>query len=162
MEESREGDCRVPLISSIFCVCVTTGGVLLAMYVFMPSVSEPWFPIAAFILIGSPWIFWVFTYIYTCIKACCRHNGLNDRRLSRRRNATISNNAMARNESINDQPSAASAAAVNSPREGKHVQFGGVVVMDSENSNGHESHQDPSVASSKECEMPLHLGVSSS
>ncbi|KAL3537202.1 hypothetical protein ACH5RR_000568 [Cinchona calisaya] len=160
MEESREGDCRVPLISSIFCICVIAGGILLVMYVFTPSYSESWFPIAAFILIGSPWIFWAFTYFYTCMKTCFRPTNLDDQQLSRRsprapsRSATISNNnTMERNASINHEPTRA-----NSPRDGKHVQFAGVVVMD-----GHqEGARDSSVNSSKECEMPLNIGVSSS
>ncbi|KAL3516678.1 hypothetical protein ACH5RR_023580 [Cinchona calisaya] len=162
MEEPREGDCWVPLISSIFCVCVTTGGVLLLMYVFMPSISEPWIPFAALILIGTPWIFWVFAYIYTCMKACCGRSSLDDRQLSRRnlrgpsKNATISNNTMARNASISNQP-----PNVNSPRDGKHVQFAGVIGMDSDNSH-QEGGRNSSVNSSKECEMPLNLGVSSS
>lgn len=157
MEESREGDCRVPFISSVFCICVTAGGVLLVMYVFTPSVSQPWFPIAAFLLIGAPWIFWAFAYLYTCMKACCLRGSLDDRQMSRKtprapsRIATISNNKMERNASISEPN------CVNSPRDGKHVQFGGVVVME-----GHQGGGDSSVSSSKEFEMPLHLGASSS
>ncbi|KAJ8573482.1 hypothetical protein K7X08_009993 [Anisodus acutangulus] len=39
--EEREGDLRVPLISSLFCLCVLTGGVLLVLYFFVPDHSQP-------------------------------------------------------------------------------------------------------------------------
>ncbi|KAI3495668.1 hypothetical protein L1887_38014 [Cichorium endivia] len=71
MEDVRDGDLRVPLISSLFFVLVIIGGIFLTFYVFLPSISQPWFPVVAFLLIGSPWAFWTLTYLYTCIKGCC-------------------------------------------------------------------------------------------
>ncbi|KAI5673108.1 hypothetical protein M9H77_13472 [Catharanthus roseus] len=137
MEEPREDDCRVPLISSLFCLCVSAGGVLLVIYVFVPSSSKPWFPLVAFILIGSPWIFWILAYIYTCIKACIRSSRLEDRQISRR-------SYHARSRAI-DEPNSSS----NDGR--KHVHFGGVEV--------HEGGGDSSVSSSKEIEMPFTSSV---
>ncbi|GFP88576.1 hypothetical protein PHJA_001001300 [Phtheirospermum japonicum] len=71
MEEEKESDIRVPLVFSIFCLCVTAGGVFLVIYVFFPGLSQPWYPIAALVLIGSPWIFWFLTFLYACMKGCC-------------------------------------------------------------------------------------------
>ncbi|KAL3832978.1 hypothetical protein ACJIZ3_007714 [Penstemon smallii] len=72
MEDERERDLRVPLISSLLCLLVSAGGIFLVLYVYVPNLSQPWYPIAAFVLIGSPWIFWLFTYLYTCMKGCFR------------------------------------------------------------------------------------------
>ncbi|GER48718.1 prothymosin alpha-related family protein [Striga asiatica] len=76
MEEEKEGDIRVPLVFTVFCLSVTAGGVFLVIYVFFPGYSQAWYPIAALVLIASPWIFWLLTYIYACIKGCfCRDGG---------------------------------------------------------------------------------------
>ncbi|KAI5647632.1 hypothetical protein M9H77_33637 [Catharanthus roseus] len=164
MEDSREDDYRVPLISSLFCLCVSAGGVLLVLYVFVPSSSQSWFPIVAFILIGSPWIFWILAYIYTCIKACVRshnnyynNNSLQHRQISRR---SINNNAAAAataaaSSSSSHNTSARKNEPANDDNGGKHVHFGGVIVHD-----GHENGgEDPSINSSKEIEMPFTSSV---
>lgn len=180
MEEPREGDCRFPLISSLLCLFVAAGGILLFIYVFRPSVSKPWFPVASFILIGSPWIFWMLTYTYTCMKACVRNRRLYDHQISRRTSSSHARgaatctgtsshnkNANGRNESsANNEPSSGSANDDNDD-DGKRVHFGGVVVMDRELKNqGHSGgnppdEQNSSITSSKEIEMPLTLSVSS-
>ncbi|CAA0820700.1 Putative membrane lipoprotein [Striga hermonthica] len=67
--ESRR-DVIIPTIYALLCLCVTAGGVLLALHVFFPAVSQPWHPIAALILIGSPWLVWLLAYVYACAKAC--------------------------------------------------------------------------------------------
>ncbi|KAK2998835.1 hypothetical protein RJ639_023537 [Escallonia herrerae] len=171
MEEQKEGDVRVPLISSLFGICVVTGGIFLVLYAFVPDMSQPWFPIAALVLIGSPWLFWLMTYLYTCIKVCCHGTRVEDHQTSKRGHQTIHRtttttntaSAMARNVSRGDSP-------VNSPDGGRHVQFGTAVVMEGENEDkrgrngptaGHHEGGESSVASSKECEMPLTLSVSS-
>ncbi|KAL1562016.1 hypothetical protein AAHA92_04642 [Salvia divinorum] len=71
MENDKEGDVRVPLVFAVFFLCVTTGGVFLVIYVFVPSLSKPWHPSAALFLIGAPWIFWLLTFLYTLMKNCC-------------------------------------------------------------------------------------------
>ncbi|KAG8391390.1 hypothetical protein BUALT_Bualt01G0182700 [Buddleja alternifolia] len=81
MEDEKEGDLRVPLIASLFCLCVTAGGIILVLYAFFPSLSQPWFPIAALVLIGFPWLFWLFTYLYACMKLRAE---ADDRQISRR------------------------------------------------------------------------------
>ena len=75
MDDEKEGDIRVPLAFAFFLLCVITGGVLLVFYVFVPDVSQPWYPTAALLLIGSPWLFWFLTFLYTCIKHCCLQSG---------------------------------------------------------------------------------------
>ncbi|KAK1393732.1 hypothetical protein POM88_012788 [Heracleum sosnowskyi] len=72
MEVERERDIRVPLISALFCLFVIAGGVFLIIYVYYPDQSQSWYPVVALLLIGSPWIFWLLAYIYTCMKACIR------------------------------------------------------------------------------------------
>ncbi|KAL7120770.1 hypothetical protein ACP275_02G142800 [Erythranthe tilingii] len=88
MEAEKVSDIRVPLVFSIFCLCLVTGGVFLVFYVFVPKLSQPWYPIVALVLIGSPWIFWFFTYFYTCVKGCFGRGGgppiTADHQISRR------------------------------------------------------------------------------
>ncbi|KAL3624568.1 hypothetical protein CASFOL_031236 [Castilleja foliolosa] len=69
-DDERHRDIIVPTIYSLLCLCVTVGGVFLVLYVFFPALSQPWQPIAALILIGSPWLVWLLTFIYSCAKAC--------------------------------------------------------------------------------------------
>ncbi|CAK9139896.1 unnamed protein product [Ilex paraguariensis] len=133
MEEEREGDIRVPLISALFCLFVISGGVFLVVYVYAPNLSEPWFPMAAFLLIGSPWIFWFLTYIYTCIKACFRRNPVEDRQISRRGSLATPPPKPANTAVLpsNDEP------PENSPKDGRHVHFGeAAVVVKGEDSGG--------------------------
>ncbi|KAL2514092.1 uncharacterized protein Fot_28063 [Forsythia ovata] len=134
MEEGKEGDIRVPLVSSLFCLCLTTGGIFLVLYVFYPNLSQPWYPIAALTLIGSPWLFWFLVYIYTCIKCCCHGHPVDNAQNSR----CHTGSSRPRNDST-----------VNSSRNG-------------DSGNGSKSQQggiDSSVTSSKECEMPLTYSV---
>lgn len=129
MEEEKERDIRVPLISSIFCLLVLTGGIFLVLYVFIPHLSHPWFPIAAFLLIGSPWIFWLFTYIYTCFKPCCLPNRCLEGRLPSQRShhdpppAAAALPELTKNPSMEESP-------LNTPTGERQVHFGGVVVVD--------------------------------
>ncbi|KAL0429368.1 UNVERIFIED_CONTAM: hypothetical protein Sradi_0562800 [Sesamum radiatum] len=95
MEDEKEGDIRVPLVFSFFCLCVTAGGAFLIFYVFVPSSSRPWYPVAAFILIGSPWIFWLLTYLYSCIKGYRRAAAPADVRQISRRQTTMNTTSAA-------------------------------------------------------------------
>ncbi|KAK4349281.1 hypothetical protein RND71_032036 [Anisodus tanguticus] len=123
--EDRDEDLIVPLISCFFCICVTLGGVFLVIYLFVPNISQPWFLPVALLLVGSPWIFWFLTYMYTCIKRCCCSTGkLDNRHISRgtSRASTMSNPGMARNVSTRN--------STNSRKDNndeKHVKFAGVV-----------------------------------
>ncbi|KAL1535866.1 hypothetical protein AAHA92_28593 [Salvia divinorum] len=71
MEIDKEGDVRVVLVFVVFFLCVTTGGVFLFIYVFVPSLSQSWYQSAAIFLIAAPWIFWFLTFLYTVMKHCC-------------------------------------------------------------------------------------------
>ncbi|KZV21800.1 hypothetical protein F511_02958 [Dorcoceras hygrometricum] len=138
MEDDREGDIRVPLVSFLFCLCLITGGIFLALYVFVPNLSQPWYPVAAFALIGLPWLFWLLTYIYACMKGCfgAREGGAVDSRQISRRQTTR-----------NVSNSASAAAAMQNHSDGGgggNQQSGGV---------------NSSVASSRESEMPLTYSV---
>ncbi|KAL2536697.1 putative membrane lipoprotein [Forsythia ovata] len=153
MEGGREGDILFPLISSLLCLCVLTGGIFLVLYVYLPNISQPWFPILAFILIGSPWIFWFLTYLYTCMKACCR---AHDRPVSRRYSGSTRTATLARTASIGAH------TTTSSQGDGKH-EYLSVVVTDGEDSQDSESHQggeNSSTTSSRESGMPLTYSVS--
>ncbi|KAK4379579.1 hypothetical protein RND71_001441 [Anisodus tanguticus] len=149
--EEREGDLRVPLISSLFCLCVLTGGVLLVLYFFVPDHSQPWFPSAGLFLVGSPYIFWLLTYIYTCLKCCCLgEDSVDNSQISRRtsRAATLAKPGLSRTDSK------ANSATCNNDN-----------INDGNQASGH-SQQDGGDASStnsaKEIEMPLAVSVASS
>ncbi|XP_057497454.1 uncharacterized protein LOC130782197 [Actinidia eriantha] len=154
MEEERQRDCRVPLISTLFFFSCLIGGVLLVLWLLDSNISQPWFPILALALIGFPWGFWFLTYIYTLIKPCFQRGG-GGRELSHR-----------------PKPLAAVTAAtsprdfsVTSPTGKRQVHFGAAMVMGSDGSgrqsSRHDGGEELSIASSKECEMPLTLAVSS-
>ncbi|KAK6804204.1 hypothetical protein RDI58_001988 [Solanum bulbocastanum] len=136
--EERVGDLRVPLISSLFCLCVLTGGVLLVLYLFVPDYSQPWFAPAGLILVGSPYIFWLLTYIYTCLKHCCFGDSSIDdnRQISRRtsRAATMGKPGVARTDS-----------KANSATSNRNN------INDGKQDGGDSS----SINSAKEIEMPL-------
>ncbi|CAK9144824.1 unnamed protein product [Ilex paraguariensis] len=142
MEDERGRDVRVPLISSLFCLFVVTGGVFLMLYVFTPQFSQPWFPIAALILIGSPWLFWFLTYIYTCMKVCFRGSRVEDRQISRRGNhgmqraTTMTNTATTSNATLN---SPNDAAVVVEEEESRGYGHGGGGGGDSSVTSSRES-----------------------
>ncbi|GER57376.1 prothymosin alpha-related family protein [Striga asiatica] len=69
-DNERRRDVIIPTTYALLCLCVTAGGVLLALHVFFPALSQPWHLIAALILIGSPWLVWLLAYVYACAKAC--------------------------------------------------------------------------------------------
>ncbi|XP_057803533.1 uncharacterized protein LOC131018851 [Salvia miltiorrhiza] len=73
--DERERSLIIPLIYTFFCLCVSVGGLLLVFYVFFPGLSRPWQPVAALALICSTWLFWLLTYIYSCLKHCLLRPG---------------------------------------------------------------------------------------
>ncbi|CAN4110503.1 unnamed protein product [Withania somnifera] len=146
----RVGDLRVPLISSLFCLCVLTGGVLLVISFFAPAYSQTWFAPAGLILIGSPYIFWLLTYIYTFLKRCCFGDSSTDnRQISRRasRATTIGKPGVARTDSR------ANSSTSNNNNINDDKQASGHSQQD----GGDES----SINSAKEIEMPLAVSVAS-
>ncbi|KAM3204700.1 hypothetical protein P3L10_028110 [Capsicum annuum] len=141
----REGDLRVPLISFLLCLCVLIGGIFLFLYLFVPNLSEPWFPPIALILIGFPWLLWLLTYIYTCIKRCfgVSNNNMDSNRQISRRASTMENSRLARNASMATGP--------NTNVDGKQAQFGAASL----NSSHGSKSADASISSSQEIEMPF-------
>ncbi|CAH1448854.1 unnamed protein product [Lactuca virosa] len=154
MEDVRDGDLRVPLISSLFFVLVIIGGIFLTFYVFLPSIAQPWFPVVAFLLIGSPWAFWMLTYLYTCFKGtCCPreisypydvHQNYSRRGgpiypMPPRQNAMISSQDQATGRPLSKdkppqpQPQPQPSGATNVVGS-RHVHFGEVVVVESDGS----------------------------
>ncbi|KAJ0912961.1 hypothetical protein HanRHA438_Chr06g0280161 [Helianthus annuus] len=69
MGDGKGKDIRVSILTSLFCIFVVIGGVFLVLYFCDPRATHPWFAVAAILFIGSPWIFWVLTYMYMCTKA---------------------------------------------------------------------------------------------
>lgn len=168
MEEGREGDIRVPLISAFFCLLVITGGVFLIIYVYMPENSQPWYPIVALLLIGSPWIFWFLTYMYTCMKACCRRGTQFEGRPPSKR---VAPRAVSSNSAMNRTVSTGQAAKDDNDNKkdvstspGQHVHFGEVVVMEGDDGDkeGRGGGGEDSVNSEKEMEKPLKFSSGSS
>lgn len=72
MGDRKDEDLRISILTSLFCVFVVVGGVFLILYMFDPHATHPWFAVAALLFIGSPWIFWLMTYMYMCTKASSR------------------------------------------------------------------------------------------
>lgn len=69
MDQGRAGDPRIYVVTALFLVCIISGGFLLGLYIFLPPKNvRTWYPAAALILLGIPWIFWFFTYFYRCIR----------------------------------------------------------------------------------------------
>ncbi|KAM0072143.1 hypothetical protein Hdeb2414_s0001g00033411 [Helianthus debilis subsp. tardiflorus] len=146
MEDERDGDLRVPLISSLFFVLVFTGGIFLTFYVFAPNFSKPWFPGIALVLIGSPWVFWLLTYLYTCFKGCCsnelpyNYDHANSRRgfpshPTTPRRSAVSNQTKAMDRSWSTDGSPRDQAIGLDNVGSRHVHFGEeVLVVESDGS----------------------------
>ncbi|XWS42815.1 hypothetical protein CRYUN_Cryun16bG0046500 [Craigia yunnanensis] len=60
MVESKQGDARIYIVSTLFFACIVAGGTFLCLYIFRPEAEyAPWYPLAGIILVGIPWIFWI-------------------------------------------------------------------------------------------------------
>lgn len=145
MEVERQGDIRVPLIAAFFCLFVIAGGVLLVIYVCVPDQSQPWYPAVALALIGTPWLFWLITYIYTCMKAYVRARQMQSRQLSKRSSLR---------SGVNRTQSCSQSKNNGDDDDGKHVHFGEVVVMQDDAGQDKQSKEEISVGS-QESTMPL-------
>ncbi|XP_047329784.1 uncharacterized protein LOC124933239 [Impatiens glandulifera] len=130
--ENRQGDLMIPLISALFCLSVISGGILLCLWL-LNQIQGNWVPITALILTGIPWVFWFVIYIYTIAKYFLFDEIKNSRRQSHSRPPSA--------------PSGAGAATTTKMSE---------VAMEEGSGKG-----DISVASSKECEVPLALSAAS-
>ncbi|XVF06787.1 hypothetical protein REPUB_Repub06bG0080600 [Reevesia pubescens] len=143
MAESKQGDARIYIISTLFFACIISGGVFLCLYMFQPeSESAPWYTITGIILVAIPWIFWIATYIYRCCAfCCCQNNGGNVNRVQNRSTKTesyVSAGPTARSIHLTENED----SPLRLPNgDHRHVHFGEVVVLGSSkyNQNDHGS-----------------------
>ncbi|XP_022719629.1 uncharacterized protein LOC111277448 [Durio zibethinus] len=149
MQERRQGDDRIYIVTTVFFACIVAGGVFLGLYIFLPEAeSALWYPVAGIILVGIPWIFWIGIYLYRCcVHGCCQSNGGNVNRVQSSLTKTqsyASTGPVARSmhSSENDN------SPLRSPNgDHRHVHFGEVVVLGTrkynQNDDGGESqHED--------------------
>ncbi|XP_028777972.1 uncharacterized protein LOC114734525 [Neltuma alba] len=151
----RKDDVRIYIIFVFFFFCSTAGGILLCLYIFVPSAhkGESWFAILGLVLVAIPWITWFLIYIYRCFKPMVDAGGHQ----FRRRNSHDNNNnnkpssgtpksAAAPSEAV-ARPSVSSyeSVATHSQNNGgggggeRHVHFGAVVVVENGSSRGSNS-----------------------
>lgn len=188
MGEKREGDARVPVIICLFFICILAGGALLSLYIFLPETeSSEWYYLTGIVLEAIPWIFWLFAYLYTCFKP---REGSGGSGISPKGGGGGWKPPSSRTNSgaAAGLTSPVGSPACNAPR---HVHFGEVVVVgnnedgsskcssgadgsmgggqergDYSPSNDRTTSGTSNVAElsigSRESEMPLKLGASSS
>ncbi|GAV88343.1 hypothetical protein CFOL_v3_31766 [Cephalotus follicularis] len=129
--EERKTDARIYIVTCLFFACIIAGGVLLGLYLIMPSTqSSNRYPIAGMILVGIPWAFWFFAYLYRCFKP----SGPQIQQANFNNNHAASSKAaptttLMYHEELGGSP-------VHSPNGGPHVQFGVVTVMGSDKDIG--------------------------
>ncbi|KAF5735284.1 hypothetical protein HS088_TW15G00786 [Tripterygium wilfordii] len=178
MEEKR-GDIRIYIITGFIFVCIVAGGIFLGLYIFLPvAESKSWYPIAGIVLVAIPWAFWFLMYIYRC---CAPKNVQSQERSNMHRSAAPSTTTRTTNERLSVE------SPISSPDGKRHVHFGAVVVLgtgdkvnnvgggdeddedDLEENNSGRQHEGrvtldekSDLVASRESEMPLTLGVSSS
>ncbi|KAK4759693.1 hypothetical protein SAY87_022824 [Trapa incisa] len=144
MGEKREGDVRVTLVICLFFTCILAGGVLLGLYIFLPETqSSPWYYLAGIILEAIPWAFWIFAYIYTCLKPRGGGGGgvgggggrisLKDGGRGWKPHSSRTNSGAT---AADEGPGGPTSPAGNGP---KHVHFGEVVVMENMEDHGSSS-----------------------
>ncbi|KAK3198347.1 hypothetical protein Dsin_021762 [Dipteronia sinensis] len=137
--KERKGDARIYLISVFFLVCVVCGGVVLGLYIFLPETfSQSWYPVAGMILVGIPWIFWLFAYLYRCfLPTTSTSISTNNNNNFKASTSTPSS------RTLGTAVAAASEEDQSPVSPGRHVHFGAVVVMGSEGNKSQESAQGP-------------------
>ncbi|KAL9671475.1 hypothetical protein QQ045_009043 [Rhodiola kirilowii] len=136
--EKPPTDIRIHIIVALFFLCIVGGGAFLALYVLRPD-SPSWYALAGMVLVGIPWLVWLLTYIYSCIKMLygnARAMENNAGRIFPKANMSqrSRSTAMTDRTSSNTGQSPTSPAQ-NLPHENNlHVQFGDDVLSE-ENSN---------------------------
>ncbi|CAK7333801.1 unnamed protein product [Dovyalis caffra] len=138
--EKKKGDPRIYIVIALFFACLVSGGVLLALYMFLPENNVNWwYSIAGMILVAIPWAFWFLTCIYRCIRPvgytnsepCTSPLGSP---FSRREVAAAASSP--RNPPFDDEPQRPSSDG------SRHVHFGRVVVVSNENDDDDSGDQD--------------------
>ncbi|CAL9179329.1 unnamed protein product [Musa hybrid cultivar] len=69
-DDGRARNACIWFISCLFFLILLVGGSLLVLYIVLPESQDTvWFPIAGFVLVGIPWLFWITTCIYRSVMA---------------------------------------------------------------------------------------------
>ncbi|KAI9072373.1 hypothetical protein K1719_024088 [Acacia pycnantha] len=145
MGDNRKNEVRIYIIFVVFFICSITGGILLSLYIFLPSAnsgSGSWFAILGLVFVAIPWIIWFVIYMYRCFKPITlidtggkfgesiNHDNNNNR---------PSCEAVAR-PSISSYEYLTPHSQNNSGGgQERHVHFGAVMVMENRSSHGSNS-----------------------
>ncbi|CAL9770649.1 unnamed protein product [Musa acuminata subsp. burmannicoides] len=69
-DDGRTRNACIWFVSCFFFLILLVGGSLLVIYIVLPESQDTfWFPIAGFVLVGIPWLFWITTCIYRSVMA---------------------------------------------------------------------------------------------
>ncbi|KAI3918417.1 hypothetical protein MKX01_041737 [Papaver californicum] len=147
-EEKKQGDARIYLVSCVLFFCIVAGGVFLALYIHLPeSESSAWYPAAGMILVGIPWIFWLLTLIYSCLKKLVLGSINSDKNNNNNNNNKVApvvsngNGGRTSGASTSTRSSTESNPVAGNGGAG-HVRFGGATVVGDEEDDGVESVDD--------------------
>ncbi|KAB2058510.1 hypothetical protein ES319_A11G240000v1 [Gossypium barbadense] len=127
MQETKQGDARIYIVSTIFFLSICTGGAFLCLYMLQPKAeSASWYPVVGIVLIGIPWIFWITTYLYRCFEDCvCGSNGGN---LSRELSSLTKKQSCAADGHVgNSMDSLENEGSPLGSPDGDHFCFGNIV-----------------------------------
>ncbi|XP_002524009.2 uncharacterized protein LOC8284267 [Ricinus communis] len=150
--QNRKGDPRIYLVTGFFFLCIISGGVFLGLYIFLPeNNTQLWYPTAGLVLVAIPWAVWFLTYLYRCFSP--RHTPCPPCK-------SIPRSASDEMETSGNAPTNASyneshlQSNAQQPHDdgGRHVHFGGVVVIseyDNTDDNNYDD-DDNSITSSDE------------
>ncbi|KAJ8479104.1 hypothetical protein OPV22_022831 [Ensete ventricosum] len=69
-DDGRARNVCIWFISCFFFLILLVGGSLLVLYIVLPESQDTvWFPVAGFVLVAFPWLFWITTCIYRTVRA---------------------------------------------------------------------------------------------
>ncbi|OVA18410.1 hypothetical protein BVC80_1833g74 [Macleaya cordata] len=159
-ETGKAGDVRIYLISCMLFFCIVAGGAFLALYIHLPeSETAAWYPAAGMILVGIPWIFWLLTLIYTCLKKIITgsiNNNNNNNNMNNNNNNKIAPVITNVARTSGATSAGRTSASADSPGGGGggagHVRFGAATVMGEE-----DDHDDGMGSHSSDTQLPDHL-----
>ncbi|KAI3974384.1 hypothetical protein MKX01_031053 [Papaver californicum] len=147
-EEKKQGDARIYLVSCVLFFCIVAGGVFLALYIHLPeSESSAWYPAAGMILVGIPWIFWLLTLIYSCLKKLVLGSINSDKNNNNNNNNKVApvvsngNGGRTSGASTFTRSSTESNPGAGNGGAG-HVRFGGATVVGDEEDDNHDDGVD--------------------
>ncbi|KAJ8763225.1 hypothetical protein K2173_025610 [Erythroxylum novogranatense] len=169
--DSRKRDPRVYVLSFLFFAFIVSGGVCLALYLFLPSNdSQDRYLYAGMTFVCVPWAFWLLIFVYRFIKPV--RNELQQYNSSVKSSTTRSRatGVVPAHTTSGESP----VPSPYSPEGARRVHFGGVVVIsedDNEGGSEKDGYEDQGAGSnrssqegkdsdiSSESEIPLALSV---